>query len=102
MSDNDLMSIRELLEPVFAQNAVIRALVFGSYARGDETPDSDIDFLVEFADGASIINLSCLIEDIRETISLTADVLTLHCLRKEPKEFAEGVLRDARVIYEVS
>ena len=102
MPDNNLIRIRKLLEPVFAKNAVIRALIFGSYARGDESTGSDIDFLVEFAEGASILNLGCLIEDIKDTIDLPADVLTFHSLKKEPREFSENVLRDAKVIYEVS
>ena len=101
MSEN-LINIGKLLRPVFIQNAVTRAFVFGSYARGDETPDSDIDFLVEFADGASILNLSCLIEDISDIIDRPADILTINSLKKEPKEFSETILRDARVIYEVS
>jgi hypothetical protein len=75
MLNDTLASIGELLEPIFVQNAVIRAFVFGSYARGDETPDSDIDFLVEFADGASILNLCCLIEDIKDTINRPAGSL---------------------------
>ena len=102
MHEDKLINIGMVLAPVFAQNAVVRALVFGSYARGEETQDSDIDFLVEFADGASILDLSGLIEDINDTINLPADVLTVHCLMKEPKEFAENVIRDARVVYEIS
>ena len=102
MHEDRLSYIGIVLAPIFAQNAVIRALVFGSYARGDETADSDIDFLVEFADSASILDYSCLLEDIKDTINLSADVLTFHSLLKEPKEFAESIMRDARVIYEAS
>jgi len=102
MKDSNLSTIEELLKPIFIQNAVTRASVFGSFARGDETAESDIDFIVEFADGASILNLCCLIEDIRDKMNRPTDVLTLNSLKKEPKEFYERVLRDARVIYEVS
>ena len=101
MRDN-LIRIGEILTPAFVRNSVTRAFVFGSYARGDETLDSDIDFLVEFADGASILNLSCLTEDIKDIIDQPMDILTINSLKKEPKEFSESVLRDAKVIYEVS
>lgn len=102
MSNNRLTitHIGQILSPIFAQNAVVRVSVFGSYARGDETPDSDIDFLVEFAEGASLLNLGCLHEDISDAIGFPADILTPHSLMKEPKKFSENILRDARVIYE--
>jgi predicted nucleotidyltransferase len=97
-----LQSLRGALFPVFVRNSVIRAAVFGSYARGEQTARSDIDFLVEFAPGATLLDFGALHEDIRETLGIETDILTDHSLSKEPKDFAENVLKDAVVIYEAS
>jgi len=42
-----LTGVREELQERFS---VVRIGVFGSFARGDETPDSDVDIIVEFAE----------------------------------------------------
>jgi uncharacterized protein len=39
-------------EPALRARGIRRAAVFGSIARGDDRPDSDIDILVEFEPGA--------------------------------------------------
>ena len=44
MSDNMLQTIRDY----FATQPVQRAWLFGSYARGEEREDSDVDILVDF------------------------------------------------------
>jgi predicted nucleotidyltransferase len=102
VQNTTLRSLRVELSPVFARNSVIRAAVFGSYARGEQTARSDIDFLVEFAPGASLLNLGALHEDIRETLGIETDILTDYGLSKEPKDFVESILKDAVVIYEAS
>ena len=91
-----------ILAPVFARNAVLRASIFGSWARGEQTGNSDLDFLVEFSDSASLLDLAALHEDILDMTGLDTDLLTVNSLRKEPKAFADNVLRDAKVIYEAN
>ena len=88
------------LAPIFSQNAVLRASLFGSWARGEQTDLSDLDFLVEFSDSASLLDLASLHEDILEATGLDADLLTVNSLQKEPKAFVDSVLCDAKVIYE--
>lgn len=47
---------------------VMKIAVFGSYARGEQTEDSDVDLLVEFGKGkknyANFINLAYYMEDL--------------------------------------
>ena len=45
--------------------------LFGSVARGDETPTSDIDFLVDFEPGSSLFDLSHIGPRTRSTPRLT-------------------------------
>lgn len=97
-----LQDIKNSLEPVFLKNSVSKASLFGSFARGDHTPDSDIDILVDFSEKASLLDMSGLSEDIRETTGLDVDIITTRCLMREPKGFIDNVMRDARIIYEVN
>jgi len=43
----DIAEIKRRLTPVFHQNGVRRAVLFGSYARGEARPNSDVDILVD-------------------------------------------------------
>lgn len=97
-----IQNIGNVLNPLFIKNDVLRASIFGSYARGEQNADSDIDFLVDFADEASLLNMGCLIEDLRDSLGLDVDVITTRSLSKEPKEFRNRVLKDARLIYEIN
>ncbi len=51
--------------------------LFGSVARGDDTPDSDIDFLVEFDKGSSLFDLMDLQEALQELLGVPVDVVSV-------------------------
>ena len=54
----------------------MRAGIFGSVARGEADTASDIDFLVEFEKGRSLLDLSGLRLDLREALGRDVDVAT--------------------------
>jgi predicted nucleotidyltransferase len=64
----DLASIKQVLtdiKPELQRRFHVRAIgVFGSYARGDQQPDSDIDIIVDFSQqvGIEFIDLADFIE----------------------------------------
>lgn len=62
--------------PVLQQNGVIRASVFGSFARGDEGQDSDLDLLVEFERSRTLLDLVSLSHELPEVVGLPVDVVT--------------------------
>jgi predicted nucleotidyltransferase len=64
--------------------------VFGSYARGEEGADSDIDILVE-PRGATLFDLGGLLTDLEEMLGCRVDVVSTRGLRKEIEPY---VLRD--------
>ena len=51
--------------------------LFGSVARGEERPASDLDFLVEFEPGSSLFDLVRLQEDLRALLGHPVDVVSL-------------------------
>lgn len=51
-------------------------VLFGSYADGTNTPNSDIDLLVEFETAAvSLLTLSSLKNRIEETLGIEVDII---------------------------
>ena len=52
-------------------------LLFGSYARGEETPDSDIDVVVFGGKNFKKSNIFAFAEDLREALGINADVFEI-------------------------
>ena len=67
--------------------------VFGSAARGEDTPESDIDFLVEMEPGRSLFDLGGLLLDLENLLGCKVDVMTEKSLHWYIRE---KVLREAR------
>ncbi len=55
--------------------------VFGSVARGDNRENSDVDFLVEFEAGRTLLDLIGLKLDLQDLLGATVDVVTPNGLR---------------------
>ncbi|MBO4307961.1 MAG: nucleotidyltransferase domain-containing protein [Bacteroidales bacterium] len=96
MSEQMIQTIREY----FATQPVLKAWLFGSYARGEETPESDVDILVKFDHDNAIIGLMeyvrimmGLSERIGKEVDLVEDGTLL--------PFAERTAnKDKKLIYE--
>ena len=54
---DEIMKKRETVYALARKYNVLRIFVFGSCARKEETPESDIDFLMDFKHGASMLDL---------------------------------------------
>ncbi|MFH0921244.1 MAG: nucleotidyltransferase family protein [Fibrobacterota bacterium] len=57
--------------------------IFGSCARGDMTESSDVDILVHFHDGATLIELSGLAMYLTERIGRPVDIVSDRAIREE-------------------
>ncbi|MGH8827749.1 MAG: nucleotidyltransferase domain-containing protein [Jiangellaceae bacterium] len=61
---------------VLARYPVTQVWTFGSVARGDDLPDSDLDLLVEIAPGASFTDYVGLEDELASTLGCPVDVVT--------------------------
>jgi predicted nucleotidyltransferase len=68
--------------------------LFGSRARGTESPDSDYDFLVYFREPATLSALVAVRDLLAEVLGGHVDVITLGSLAQRPR-LRERVLREA-------
>ena len=50
--------------------------VFGSYIRGEEKPESDIDIIVEFSERKSLLELVRIERELSEDLGIKVDLLT--------------------------
>jgi uncharacterized protein len=63
--------------------------VFGSVARGEETDQSDIDFLVEFEPKSSLLDLLHLQDDLSGLLRQPVDVVSAGGLRPRDNHIRE-------------
>jgi len=83
-----LSQLRDMILPLLERHNMRRASVFGSYARGEATPDSDIDVLLEGNESFRHFNVFAVAEDLHELSGKPVDVY-------EVGELEEGPFRDA-------
>jgi hypothetical protein len=83
---------KEILETAL-RNGAVNVRVFGSVARGDDRPGSDIDFLVNLEPGRSLMDLARLLRELSMLLNHPVDVVTEAGLRPRIKS---QVLKEAR------
>lgn len=66
--------------------------IFGSYSRGEQTAESDVDILVRFDNNATLLALSGLSNYLQEKLGIKADIVSERALRKEIKPQIENDL----------
>ena len=93
MSDNMLQIIRDY----FATQPVQRAWLFGSYARGEEREDSDVDILVDFDDTVSLLGHVRMMNELKDLLNKDVDLVTNGTLLPFAEKTAN---RDKKMIYE--
>lgn len=80
-----------LLEAAHA-NGIERLWLFGSRARGDAGPDSDVDLLYEARRGKTLWDICPFIEDAKDILGVSVDLVDRAALKGE---FRDRVAKDA-------
>jgi predicted nucleotidyltransferase len=60
--------------------------VFGSYARGEQKADSDVDILVRFLEGATLFDFVGLGDFLEDKLNVKVDVVSDRAIREELRE----------------
>ena len=87
---DELKKQRNEIYEIARRNKARKVYVFGSCARKEETPESDVDFLVEFQDGATLFDHGGLYYDLSQFLNRPVDVISLGGLKKG-SEFERNV-----------
>ena len=94
MKTQELLKIlREINEEVRERYKAQIKGIFGSYARGEGGPGSDLDILVDFNKDANLLDLAGLALFLEEKLHIPIDVVPRDTVREEIKEhvFKEAV-----------
>ena len=89
--------VRKKTAPILRRHGVIYAAVFGSLARGEYRPQSDVDILVRLGRPTGIVGYMQLIEQLEEGLQKKVDLVTEQSLNKYVRP---NVLPELRTIYE--
>lgn len=83
----------------FKSQPVVKAWLFGSYSRGDERPDSDVDIIVALDKnaGVGLFKLSGMLLDLQDLLHKRVDLVTDKGLLPFARETAD---KDKILIYE--
>lgn len=92
ISNTFLSERRQDILRVAARRGARNVRVFGSVARGEAQPDSDLDLLVDLEPGRNLLDLGGLLIDLQEMLGCRVDVITEKGLRERIRE---RVLREA-------
>ena len=83
---------REQVMAVAARHHANRVRIFGSVARGDDRPDSDIDLLVDFAPDSSLFDLMRMARELEELLGHPVDVVSTGGLKDRDRHIlAESI-----------
>ena len=84
---DELKQNKDLIEAMAAQYGARRLRVFGSVARGDERPDSDVDFLVELPQGYDLITQRLpLTQNLEDMLHRKVELIPEHELNPHIRE----------------
>ncbi len=72
----DIATIRNVITPIAKSYGIKRIYLFGSYAKGEATEESDIDLLIEKGKPMSLLKLSGMRQQVQEALNLSVDLVT--------------------------
>lgn len=75
--------IKEIVKPIALKYHVEEIYLFGSYARGEATIESDLDFLVFGGKNFRLTMIFSLAEELREAFQKEVDVFEIHEVNQE-------------------
>ncbi len=70
-----IMKRKEILQ-IASRHGAQNLRIFGSQVKGTADKDSDIDVLVEFEEGRSLLDRIALIQDLEDLLGMKVDVVT--------------------------
>lgn len=88
----------ETIAEYFKTQPVLKAWLFGSFARGEETAESDVDILISLDYTRPVgLNFFGMYEDLKDLLGRNVDLVTDHSLAFFARE---SVDKDKLLIYE--
>ncbi|MGN0551700.1 MAG: nucleotidyltransferase family protein [Acutalibacteraceae bacterium] len=88
--------IKDIVSPIAEKYGVENVYLFGSYARGEATPDSDLDLRIDKGRLKGLIMLGAMYSELEESFKKKLDLLTTGSLEKS---FLQKISNEEVLIY---
>ena len=88
-----LKEIEDIVKPLAKEYGVEAIYLFGSYARGTATAESDIDLIVFGGAGFRLPMVYALGEDLRDALQKDIDIFEIHEINVE-SDFYKNVMKE--------
>ncbi|MCI9427375.1 MAG: nucleotidyltransferase [Eubacterium sp.] len=101
----EISELQMIIRPILQNYGISRAYLFGSYARGEATGNSDIDLRIDSDNIKSMFTLGALYEELTEALKKPVDLVTTNALEHKAnidrtKKFRDNIREDEKLIYE--
>lgn len=84
------------LKQIANKHGIKSIQVFGSVARGNETLESDVDFLLEMQEGASLFGAAGFAFEVEKLLGVRVDIVPASVLPNiTDRKFAESIQKEA-------
>ncbi len=96
MDLKEIKKARTQLLEIGSKYGIEKIYIFGSFARHENTSDSDLDFLIEMRDSVSMFGVGGFIYDAGKLLGVEVDAIPLSVLSQiDDREFAQKVQSEA-------
>ena len=87
--------LEQIVSPIAHKYGVARIFLFGSYARGDNTEASDIDFRIDKGQVQGL-QMAALLLDLEDALKKPVDLISTGVM---DKQFLERISKEEKLIY---
>lgn len=95
-----LDEIRQRIMPVAIKHGLPEVYVFGSYARGEATGESDVDLLIDSSQLRGFFAIGGVFADFEEALDKEIDLVTIKALESsEDIKFVNNVTNERVLVY---
>jgi predicted nucleotidyltransferase len=94
----ELLALRDEIARVGARHGVRTVRVFGSVARSEAGPGSDVDILVDTDDPQSLFQQAALQGDLEDLLGCPVDVMTARALARTREHTRQRIEREAILV----
>ncbi|HHV60105.1 MAG TPA: nucleotidyltransferase [Clostridiaceae bacterium] len=91
-----IKEIKDIIEPIARKYGVERVYLFGSYARGDVSEDSDVDLRIDKGYLKGMFALCGLYTEIENALQMKVDILTTGSLEDD---FLRKIQKEEVLLY---
>lgn len=89
--------LKQVVSDVALRHGAHRVCLFGSYARGEARPDSDVDLLVDRGEMKGLFALSGFLDDLEDALGCSVDLVTTDA---RDQSFLKQIQNDEVVLYD--